>query len=310
MATITTNAMRARRFQAAAIALLAITTVRDVAASEIMSAQPAAASAPSPGFDALQSGSHQRPVRTVHTQGCNGHCGNQHCGYCRQGKHAKHGDCDACGGRGCPAQCPVRPGRFGFYDTQWRNWPGQGVVQAAFTEPAPPVEPPKLEVPSADEESPVMDGQFAAPEPEAAPGSESEPAIEAELLPPERAAMPAAPETPAPSLFEAQEAKEEPKKELKKEPKPDVKPEPRPARPAEENLFDEATLRRRQQERLTTLQQAAFQRERLRQEALRQQATAPAPRPAPAPQRRTAGGLRPVSHDEPVLPSDRDNPLR
>jgi len=277
--------------------LLAIAPVPHAAASEIMSAQPSAASAPSPGFDALQSGSHQRPARTVHSQGCNGHCGNEHCGYCRPGKHAKPGDCDACGGRGCPAQCPVRPGRFGFYDTQWRNWPRQGVAQAAFTEPAPPVEPPKLEVPTADEESPVVEGQLAAPEPEAA--AESEPAVEAELLPPEREAMPSAPEKPAPSPFELEEPKE---------PQLKVKPQPRPARPAEENLFDEATLRRHQQERLTMLQQAAFQRERLRQEALRQQATAPAPRPTP--QRRTAGGLRPVSHEEPVLPSDLDNPLR
>jgi len=60
----------------------------------------------------------------------------------------------------------------------------------------------------------------------------------------------------------------------------DAEPEAKPAddKPAKEksddaNLFDEATLRRRSQERLAQLGHAAVQQERLRREALRQQAT-------------------------------------
>jgi len=301
---IASPSIPARGLGIAAIALLAMAPLRGADASEIMGASPQAASAPSPGFDALQSGSHHRPPRQAQTRGCNGQCGNHQCGHC---KHGKHGDCDACGGRGCPANCPVRPGKFGYYDTQWRNWPGQGVVQAAFTEPAAPVEPPKLEVPTANEESPAPTADSIAPEP-GDTDMGAEPAPQAEVLPPALEKMPAAEE---PSQPETEDAKPD----VKPDAKPDVKQEPRPDLPAEENLFDEATLRRRQQERLTTLQQAAYHRERVRQEALRQQATVNAPRPIAQPVvqpavRRTAGGLRKVSHEEPVVQPDRDNPLR
>lgn len=59
---------------------------------------------------------------------------------------------------------------------------------------------------------------------------------------------------------------------------PDRRPAPADEKPAREesddaNLFDEASFRRRAQERLAQLGQAAVQQERLRREALRQQAT-------------------------------------
>jgi hypothetical protein len=42
---------------------------------------------------------------------------------------------------------------FGFYGTQWRRWPGSGVVQASNNEAATPARPPRAEVPGAEEES-------------------------------------------------------------------------------------------------------------------------------------------------------------
>lgn len=53
----------------------------------------------------------------------------------------------------CPGHCPVRPEVFGFYGTQWRRWPGSGVVRVSNNEVANPARPPAAEVPGADEES-------------------------------------------------------------------------------------------------------------------------------------------------------------
>lgn len=58
----------------------------------------------------------------------------------------------------CMPSCPVRPGQYGYYGTQWRRWPGQGVVQASAVEAATPVAPPKSAVPNAEEESPAARG--------------------------------------------------------------------------------------------------------------------------------------------------------
>lgn len=155
---------------------------------------------------------------------------------------------------GCPAHCPVRPASFGFYGTQWRTWPGQQVIQAALAEPAPPVMPPKSEVPTADEESPVPGFELPAPDAE-------DPAAAA----------------PEPTLLEPADPESTPRTPLPEEPAPLPRPETapgsvKPGAPAEDNLFDEATLRRRSQERLAMLGQAAAQQERVRLEALRQQA--------------------------------------
>jgi hypothetical protein len=67
----------------------------------------------------------------------------------------------------CPAHCPVRPDVFGFYGTQWRRWPGAGVVPASATDAAAPARPARSQVPSAAEESlPQAD---TATDPAAAP---------------------------------------------------------------------------------------------------------------------------------------------
>lgn len=98
------------------------------------------------------------------------HCGRRGCDACRPGAgriaQACNGRCDA---GGCPAHCPVRPEQFGYYPTQWRSWPGQGVRQVAHFDPATtPVVPPRSQFPTIDEEG------GAAPEEDA--GAEAPPA--------------------------------------------------------------------------------------------------------------------------------------
>ena len=66
-----------------------------------------------------------------------------------------HGHAHGCRDGMCVPSCPVRPGQFGYYGTQWRRWPGQGVIQASAAEGATPVAPPKSAVPGAEEESPA-----------------------------------------------------------------------------------------------------------------------------------------------------------
>lgn len=217
-------------------------------ASEVISAIPGAAQPPLTPLmivETIEAGTRGPAPAPQH--GCadpcrGGTCAHGHCGHagCRHG---------ACGVPGCPAHCPVRPASFGFYGTQWRTWPGQEVAQAAHVEPAAPVMPPKSEVPSADEESPVAGFELPAPEPE---GTQAEPSSDA---PPEPERTEPAPAEPAPL------------------PAPEDRPKAgKPAVPAEDNLFDEAARRRRSQERLAVLMQEAVQQERLRTEALRQQA--------------------------------------
>jgi len=163
---------------------------------------------------------------------------------------------------GCPAHCPVRPATFGYYDTQWRTWPGHGIEQTSRTEPAAPVMPPKSEVPTADEESPV-------------PGFESAEGDSTGAAPADRLQLDA-----EPSILPPPDAEQRPGAEPPAKPSDAAPAEAKPAdeKPAKEksddaNLFDEANLRRRSQERLALLGQAAVQQERLRREALRQQAT-------------------------------------
>lgn len=66
-----------------------------------------------------------------------------------------HAHAHGCRDGMCVPSCPVRPGQFGYYGTQWRRWPGQGVIQASAAEGATPVAPPKSAVPGAEEESPA-----------------------------------------------------------------------------------------------------------------------------------------------------------
>lgn len=115
---------------------------------------------------------------------------------CRPG-HCRHGGPrhqPGCRGGVCVPYCPVRPGEFGFYGTQWRRWPGPGVVTAS-AELATPAVPPRSAVPGADEESPRR------PDDEAATAT-PEPPAPRELPEPESAATDAAPEPPAEAVAE------------------------------------------------------------------------------------------------------------
>lgn len=95
-------------------------------------------------------------IRDRHADACGEHCGKADCRHCR----GRHGICHhgTCGPEipGCPAHCPVRPERFGYYQTNWRRWPGQRVAQASFNE-AVPVSPPRSIVPDVDDEAGTAD---------------------------------------------------------------------------------------------------------------------------------------------------------
>lgn len=63
----------------------------------------------------------------------------------------------------CAPHCPVRPSQYGFYRTQWRRWPGAGVVPASAEQAATPIPPPAVQVPGPDEESPQAFEEGVAP---------------------------------------------------------------------------------------------------------------------------------------------------
>jgi hypothetical protein len=175
-------------------------------------------------------------------------CGPGGCQH-RQPNHGHHRNCRD---GACVPYCPVRPGTFGFYGTQWRRWPGQGVVPVSNEEAATPAVPPKSEVPGADEESigpkpselpepdmPAADGMDPGmdrrgnagdmpfpPEPDAAPAEE-----------PTTERAPAAAEPPA-----AVEPREVPQAEESKPAQPEATA-PKP-RPQDENLFDDSAARK------------------------------------------------------------------
>lgn len=50
--------------------------------------------------------------------------------------------------------CPVRPGQFGYYPTQWRRWPGSDRPPEQPRDGATPAPPARSLVPGPDEESP------------------------------------------------------------------------------------------------------------------------------------------------------------
>lgn len=92
--------------------------------------------------------------------------GCRHCGAGVCPLH--HGHLDACRDGLCAPHCPVRPSQYGFYRTQWRRWPGEGVVPASAAEAATPVPPPAVQIPGPDEESPRSpEDESAVPEPDA-----------------------------------------------------------------------------------------------------------------------------------------------
>lgn len=157
-------------------------------------------------------------------------------GGCRHGKLCHHRDCkDGV----CTPYCPVRPGTFGYYGTQWRRWPGQGVVPVSNVEAATPVKPPKSEVPGVDEESfgPKPDD---LPEPAASDRGDDDPAG---ATPPEPT-LPAAAEPPVP---EAAAPAPEPRAIPADTPEPPSKPaieEAPPTKPKAADLFDESAARK------------------------------------------------------------------
>lgn len=168
-----------------------------------------------PGDNATGSG--VVPAGGVHQRVTKGDsCERADCPQCQARKHSRHHS----GGPeipGCPAHCPVRPDRFGYYQTNWRRWPGNAVKPASFEEQAVPISPPKSVVPGIDEEGGAADEAMeeeggeadTLPEPNAA-------APRSGAAEPEKSAAPAEPVppvTPAPVV-----EKEEPS--APKPPKP------------------------------------------------------------------------------------------
>lgn len=158
-------------------------------------------------------------------------------GICRQCGPAgcKHGHHRDCRDGACVPYCPVRPSTFGFYGTQWRRWPGSGVVQASNEQAATPVKPPKSSVPGPDEES-LGPKPSELPEPDY-PAGES-PAAEP------RAAVPPEPEAPEPTAPATEAGDPAAPASVPKVDATPVQPEPEAApakpRPQDENLFDES----------------------------------------------------------------------
>lgn len=148
----------------------------------------------------------------------------------------KHGHHRECRDGACVPYCPVRPSTFGFYGTQWRRWPGSGVVQASNEQAAAPVKPPKSSVPGPDEES-------LGPKPSELPEPDF-PAGDAPAAGP-RSAVPPEPEAPEPTVPSTEAAAPAPEREADTTP---VQPEPEAApakpRPQDENLFDESAAKR------------------------------------------------------------------
>ena len=104
--------------------------------------------------------------------------GGAACRHCPGGAFPVHGGhrghLDGCRDGLCAPHCPVRPVEYGFYSTQWRRWPGQGVVPASAEQSATPVSPPSSLVPSAEQESPVPPADVAPPAQPAADGRDED----------------------------------------------------------------------------------------------------------------------------------------
>ena len=201
-----------------------------------------------------------------------GACGQCAPGGCRHkpGLHGHHRDCRD---GACVPYCPVRPATFGFYGTQWRRWPGQGVVPVSGEAAATPVKPPRSAVPGADEESrgpaaselpepedaapsdggdtsngdePARDTP-AAPEPDAPAPEPAEPAMEKEPTPRVEKSEPAPPEPRPVPRGEEKPAATPATREEKPEATP-AKPKPRPE---DEDLFDESAAARNVRRRIS-----------------------------------------------------------
>lgn len=176
-------------------------------------------------------------VRPAGGAGCR-ECGPSGCRHCHRHHHG-------CRDGVCVPSCPVRPGTFGFYGTQWRRWPGEGVVPVSGTSAPMPVQPPKSAVPDADEESfTTKPDQLPEPEGPQADAGEQSP------FAPEPAAEPTRP-SPADGRAGGAESAAESR------PLPNARPqqgadtpaaepadEKPAAKPANDNLFDDSSARR------------------------------------------------------------------
>lgn len=169
---------------------------------------------------------------------CRG-CREPHCRTCRAGGH--HGHHAGCRAGKCHPYCPVRPQEFGFYDTQWRRWPGQGVVPASNVQETTPVRPPKSAVPRADEESrgPRAD-ELPAPEPATLPPVPAAPEAEPAAIPAEPTREPAAEPAPLPVEDPAAPGKATAPEPAAPSPAAAEPPAKQPA--ADANLFDESAI--------------------------------------------------------------------
>lgn len=95
------------------------------------------------------------------------------------GGHGRCGHHDGCRNGQCMPHCPVRPGQFGYHGTQWRRWPGTGIVPVSAVSDAVPVRPPRSAVPGPDEESPRgTDDEPASTSGDAAPGTGAGPVFD------------------------------------------------------------------------------------------------------------------------------------
>jgi hypothetical protein len=231
----------------------AIIALGVLAIAPLPAAEPTRAASPrptrSPQTDARSRTVVDHAVQPAGGAACR-ECGPGGCQH-RQPAHGHHRNCRD---GACVPYCPVRPGTFGFYGTQWRRWPGQGVVPVSNEEAATPVVPPKSEVPDADEES-MGPAASELPEPEmpAASGRDMNRggnALDTPFPPEPDAAIPAEPmteqEPAAAQQPTAPEPREVPQANEAKPAQPEAakpaQPEAAPAkpRPADENLFDDS----------------------------------------------------------------------
>ena len=231
----------------------ASTAIRKAAQLLPLLAIGAVAMAAEPGRPAATK-QRQQQTRTVvdpAVQPAGGACRQCGPGGCQPGHaHRHHRDCRD---GACVPYCPVRPSTFGFYGTQWRRWPGQGVTPVSHNEAATPVKPPRSAVPGADEES-IGPKPSELPEPDfprgESPADDRSPlAPEPDQTAPEPAAPAAttetAPEATASEDLEGAPRTTEPGGLPRGEEKP-VQPATPPAkpRPEDDNLFDDSAARK------------------------------------------------------------------
>jgi hypothetical protein len=132
----------------------------------------------------------------------------------------------------CEPHCPVRPQTQGYYETQWRRWPGSEPAVAAADDSVTPSAPPRSFVPSTDQESAALDDSQPDAAADRQPESPSKPVplpdrgLPTQPLPTQP--LPVPPGTPAPPGGPA----------VPGTPAPPGKAPPRPETPeADQDLF-------------------------------------------------------------------------